>query len=129
MANTEHMISNDEFFSNLTVKHEFVTETRDGPKVKLILTDPSAKQVAMMNWAAKSLSDSSIKHVDANNMVRFACRSCIRDITNENVVSFLKQLPKMPPLAPVVRECLDLLDVSKGIVELIEISMDKKVTD
>lgn len=126
MANTEPMIDNDEFIKSLNSSREFPTKMRDGSEVKLILTDPSAKQVAMMNWAAKSLSDSSIKHVDANNMVRFACRSCIRDITNENVVSFLKQLPKMPPLAPVVRECLDLLDVSKDTVELIETSMDKK---
>ena len=125
MANTEHMIGNDEFFRNLTVKHEFVTETRDGPKVKLILTEPPAKQLARISWAINALADSPARHIVAGNLVRFACRNCIRDITDENVVPFLKQLPEMPPLAQVVRECFDLLDVPMNIVELIETSLDR----
>ena len=126
MANTEHIIDNDEFIKNLTVEHEFVTEMRDGSKVNLVITESPAKQLARVSWAVKALADSPTRHIVAGNLVRFACRNCIRDITDENVVPFLKQLPEMPPLAPVVRECFSLLDVSEDIVGLIETSMNKK---
>ena len=120
------VIDNDEFIKNLNSSREFPTKIRDGSEVKLILTEPPAKQLARVSWAVKSLADSPARHIVAGNLVQFACRNCIRDITDENVVPFLKQLPKMPPLAPVVRECFNLLGVSEDIVELIETSMDRK---
>ena len=125
MASTGHIIDNDEFLRNLAVEHKFVTEMRDGSKVELILTEPPAKQLARVSWAINALADSPARHIVAGNLVRFACRNCIRDITDENVVPFLKQLPEMPPLAQVVRECFDLLDVPMNIVELIETSLDR----
>lgn len=126
MASTEHIIDTDEFLRNLIVEHEFVTETRDGPKVRLVLTQPRSEMMARATRAVNMLADSPSKYIIANNLVRFACRSCIKGITDENVVPFLKQLSEMPPLAPVVRECLDRLNVSEEMVELIETSMDEK---
>ena len=126
MSGKKKLIDTDEFLRNLTAEQKFVVKTRDGSEVKLTLKEPHSIHIERANRSINRLADSSGKYIVANNLVRFACRICIDGIDPENVVPFLRQLPTMPPLAPVVLKCLDLLVVPREMVKIIENNIDER---
>ena len=126
MRDQAQRIDTHEFLMNLRANHEFDAQTRDGSKVGLVLTEPTSMDVARVNRTINMLSDSTNKYIVANNLVRFACVKCIDGIDHDNVVPFLRHLPKMPPIPAVIGRCFELFGISEGSVAVIEANLSEE---
>lgn len=126
MPSQAQKIDTVQFLTNLREKHGFDAKTRDGSEVELTLTEPTSMDAARVNRTINVLADSTDKYIIANNLVRFACVKCIDGIDSDNVVPFLRQLPTMPPIPPVIRRCFELLGISNRAIAVIESSLSEE---
>ena len=103
----------EKFLRDISYGREFADKLLDGTPVNIILDGPHApsasRAAALLDdiITKKDLEASAVESI--GKLVRLSCVSCIRGVTDENVMAFLRRFPPNPP---IVKECLRQLCIT-----------------